>query len=137
MRPKAIPDTSFLIEHFRTGNVQKIFLEVNRNYKIVFNSVVLMELFSGAYEKKDRRLVEYIRDNFEVITPTENEWYKAGDVLMKLRRDKKVDPLRIKCLLTDVLIALSARSTGALLITKDEKDFKLIHEVTDFKYIAV
>jgi len=137
VRSKAIPDTSFLIEHFRVGNVQQVFLNVNHSYKIVFSSVVLMQLFSGAYDKKDRRLVEHRRDNFEVIIPPENSWYKAGDILMRLRRDKKLDPIKVKSLLADVLIALSVRSIGALLITKNERDFRLIREVIDFKYIAV
>ncbi len=37
----------------------------------------------------------------------------------------------------DVLIAVSARGTGAVLITKNEKDFELIRDVYDFKYLVV
>lgn len=40
-------------------------------------------------------------------------------------------------LLADILIAVSVRDTGAVLITRNEKDFKLIKEVLDFKYLAV
>lgn len=137
MRPKAVPDTSFLIEHFRKGVVHDIFLDLNRLYHISFSSVVLMELFSGAYDAKERRLLEQIRDNFTVVTVTERQWYVAGEVMLKLRREKKVDPLRIKGLLADILIAVSVRDIGAVLITKNEKDFKLIKEVLDFKYLAV
>ncbi|MEW6417575.1 MAG: hypothetical protein AB1480_05575 [Nitrospirota bacterium] len=54
---------------------------------------------------------------------------------MRLRKAKKIDPLRIKCLLADILIAVSARDIGAVLITRNEKDFKLIKEVLDFKCI--
>ena len=57
--------------------------------------------------------------------------------MLKLRKDKKIDPLRIKSLLADILIAVSVRDIGAILITKNEKDFKLIREVLDFKYMAV
>ncbi|MCL5061584.1 MAG: hypothetical protein M1443_00020 [Nitrospirae bacterium] len=55
--------------------------------------------------------------------------------MLRLRKDKKIDPLRIKSLLADILIAVSARDIGAVLITRNEKDFKLIREVLDFKYI--
>lgn len=137
MRPKAVPDTSFLIEHFRKGAVHDVFFNLNRLYHISFSSVVLMELFSGAYDGKERRLIEQIRDNFTVVTVTERQWYVAGEVMLKLRREKKVDPLRIKGLLADILIAVSVRDIGAVLITRNEKDFKLIKEVLDFKYLSV
>lgn len=137
MRQKAVFDTSFLIEHFRKGTVQHIFLDLNRSYHLSFSSVVLMELLSGAYDNKEKRLIEQIKNNFTVITVTESQWYKAADVMLKLRRDKKVDPLRMKSLLADILIAVSVRDIGAVLFTKNEKDFKSIKEVLDFKYIAV
>ena len=136
MRQKAVLDTSFLIEHFRKGTVYDTFLSLNKFYHITFSSVVLMELLSGAYDSKEQKLIGQIRNNFTVITVTERQWYAAGDVMLRLRKDKKVDPLRIKGLLADILIALSARDIGAVLITRNEKDFKLIREVLDFKYIS-
>lgn len=57
--------------------------------------------------------------------------------MMKLRRDKKIDRARVKGLLADILIAVSVRDAGAVLITRNEKDFKLIREVYDFKYLTV
>lgn len=137
MRPRAVPDTSFLIEHFRKGSVQNIFLNLNNFYHITFSSVVLMELLSGAVHNKEQKLIEQIKNNFTVITVTEKQWYTSGRVMLKLRKDKKIDPLRIKSLLADILIAVSVRDIGAVLITKNEKDFKLIREVLDFKYMAV
>ena len=137
MRPRAVPDTSFLIEHFRKGSVQNIFLNLNNFYHITFSSVVLMELLSGAFDNKEQKLIEQIKNNFTVITVTEKQWYTSGKVMLKLRKDKKIDPLRIKSLLADILIAVSVRDIGAILITKNEKDFKLIREVLDFKYMAV
>ncbi len=137
MRQKAVPDTSFLIKHFREGSVQDAFLNLNRYYHITFSSVVLMELLSGAHDRKEQKLIEQIKKNFTVITVTERQWYIAGNVMLKLRRDKKIDPLRIRNLLADILIAVSIRDIGATLITKNDKDFKLIKEVIDFKYIVV
>lgn len=137
MRQKAVLDTSFLVEHFRKGTVYNTFLNLNRFYHITFSSVVLMELLSGAYDHKEQKLIDQIKNNFAVITVTERQWYVAGNIMRKLRVDKKIDPLRIKSLLADILIAVSARDIGAVLITKNEKDFKLISEALDFKYIAV
>lgn len=137
MRQKAVLDTSFLVEHFRKGTVYNTFLNLNRFYHITFSSVVLMELLSGAYDHKEQKLIDQIKNNFAVITVTERQWYVAGNIMRKLRLDKKIDPLRIKSLLADILIAVSARDIGAVLITKNEKDFKLISAVLDFKYIVV
>lgn len=137
MKPKAVPDTSFLIEHFRRGTVQEVFLNLTRFYHISFSSVVLMELLAGAFDAKEQKLIDQIARNFTVISVTEREWFACGEIMMKLRRDKKIDKERIKGLLADILIAVSIRDTGAVLITKNEKDFKLIRDVYNFKYVAI
>ena len=137
MKPKAVPDTSFLIEHFRKGTVQEVFLNLTRYYHVAFSSVVLMELLAGAFDPKEQKLIDQITRNFTIISVTERQWFLSGEIMMKLRRDKKIDRERIKGLLADILIAVSVRDAGAVLITKNEKDFKLIREVYDFKYVAV
>ncbi len=137
MKPKAVPDTSYLIEHFRRGTVQESFLQFTRYYHIAFSSVVLMELLAGAFEAKERKLIDQIAKNFTVLSVSEQQWITCGEIMMKLRRDMKIDPGRIKGLLADILIAVTARHAGAVLITKNDKDFKLIREVYDFKYVAV
>jgi len=137
LRQKAVLDTSFLIEHFRKDTVFDTFINLNRLYYITFSSVVLMELLSGAYDPKEQKLIEQIRNNFTVISVTERQWYIAGNTMLKLRKNKKIDPLRIKGLLADILIAISVRDIGAVLITRNEKDFKLIRDVMEFKYLTV
>ncbi len=137
MKPRAVPDTSFLVEHFRKETVQNAFLNLTRYYHIAFSSVVLMELIAGAYDPKERKLLEQIARNFTVLSVTDRQWFLCGEIMMKLRRDKKIDRARTKGLLADILIAVSVRDAGAVLITKNEKDFKLIREVHDFKYLSI
>ncbi len=137
MKPKAVPDTSFLIEHFRKGTVQESFLNLTRYYHVAFSAVVLMELLAGAFDPKELKLIEQITRNFTIISVTDRQWFVCGEIMMKLRKDKKIDPERIKGLLADILIAVSVRQAGAVLITKNEKDFKLIQELYNFKYVAV
>jgi len=136
LKPKAVPDTSFLIEHFRKGTVQESFLNLTRYYHVAFSSVVLMELLAGAFDPKEQKLIDQIARNFTVLSIAEHQWFVCGEIMMKLRRDKKIGPERIKRLLADILIAVSVRYAGAVLITKNEKDFKLIQEVYDFKYVV-
>lgn len=137
MRQKAVPDTSFLVEHFRKGTLESTFIELARTYHISFSAVVLMELLSGAYDPKEQKLIGQIARNFTVLNVTERQWYVCGDIMMKLRRDKKTDPARVKGLLSDILIATSVRDAGAVLITKNENDFQLIKDVYDFKFLPV
>ncbi len=137
MKPKAVPDTSFLIEHFRKGTVQESFLNLTRYYHVAFSAVVLMELLAGAFDPKEQKLIEQISKNFTIISVTDRQWLICGEIMMKLRKDKKIDPERIKGLLADILIAVSVRQAGAVLITKNEKDFKLIQELYNFKYVVI
>jgi predicted nucleic acid-binding protein len=137
LKPKAVPDTSFLVEHFRKETLQEAFLDLTRYYHLSFSSVVLMELRAGAFDPKEQKLIDQIERNFTVLSVNERQWSVCGEIMMKLRRDKKIDRERIKGLLADILIAVSVRDTGAVLITKNEKDFKLIREVYDFKYVTV
>lgn len=118
MRQKAVVDTSFLIEHFRKGAVQEIFSNLNKHYHVTFSAVVLMELLYGAFDKKEQKLIAQIKKNFTIIGVTERQWYFTGDVMLKLRRDKKIDSLRIRNLLADILLEVSVRDIGAILITK-------------------
>ena len=55
----------------------------------------------------------------------------------EIKKRQKIDSLRIRSLLADILLAVSVRDSGAILITKNEKDFKLIREVLDFRYLVV
>jgi predicted nucleic acid-binding protein len=137
LKPKAVLDTSFLIEHFRKETVHEAFLNLTRYYHVAFSSVVLMELLAGAFDPKEQKLLDQIARNFTVVSVTERQWFTCGEIMMKLRRDKKIDRERIRGLLADILIAVSVRDTGAVLITKNEKDFRLISEVYDFKYLTV
>ena len=137
MKQRAIPDTSFLTEHFRKGTVQEAFLNLTRYYHVAFSSVVLMELLAGALDPKEQKLIDQIARHFTVISATELQWLVCGEIMRKLRRDKKTDRERIKGLLADILIAVSVRDAGAVLITKNEKDFGLIRDVYNFKYVAV
>jgi predicted nucleic acid-binding protein len=137
LKPRAVPDTSFLIAHFRKGTVQDAFLDLTRLYHVAFSSVVLMELLAGAFDPKEQKLIDQIARNFTVISVSERQWFVCGEIMRKLRRDRNIDRERIRRLMTDILIAVSVRDAGAVLITKNEKDFKLIREVYDLKYVAV
>lgn len=51
----------------------------------------------------------------------------------KIQRDHGFAPAKLRDLHFDVLIALTARTHGARLITSNRSDFELIREYRDFK----
>jgi len=53
-------------------------------------------------------------------------WLDSGQILSKIRTDKGFLPEKLRDLHFDVLIALTARSYEARLITSNRADFELI-----------
>jgi len=58
---------------------------------------------------------------------------ESGKILSKIQADRGFEPRKLRELHFDVLIALTARSNGAKLITSNRTDFELIREYRDFE----
>jgi predicted nucleic acid-binding protein len=117
-------DTSIFIDHLRTGRHQQRIAETTG---LVRNSaVVLAELSRGATKSSEQEFVERLARNHPILTPTENNWLESGRLLSKIRVDKGFHEEKLRDLHFDLLIALTARSAGARLVTSDRADFELI-----------
>ena len=57
----------------------------------------------------------------------EKNWLESGRILAKIYEDTGFTPAKLRDLHFDVLIALTARSYGARLITSNRADFEMIH----------
>lgn len=126
----AILDTSVYIENFRTGRFED---RLTRSPWLVrVSAVVLHELRRGARTLIERRFVEDLRRNTRVITPTEGDWVRSAEIVAQLRRRRGYDANKLRGLAFDVLIALCARSIGAVVITCDRTDFAELK-----RYLAV
>ena len=117
-------DTSIFIDHLRTGRHQQ---RIAATTGLVRNSaVVLAELSRGASKPAEREFVERLALNHPILTPTENNWLESGRLLTKIHADEGLGPEKLRDLHFDVLIALTARSAGARLVTSNRADFELI-----------
>jgi len=124
-------DTSVLIDHIRTNCYLDRMLRLEG---VVRNcSVVLAELWRGVSTSIDRTIVESIESNHPIWTPNANNWLESGQILSKIHRDKGFEPHKLRDLHFDVLIALTARTHGARLITSNRTDFELIRKYRAFK----
>jgi predicted nucleic acid-binding protein len=94
---------------------------------------VLSELARGATHESELDFVSILAKNHPILTPTERNWLESGSLLYRMHEDKEFSPGKLRDLHFDVLIALSARNHGAIVITSDKSDFELIRHYKEFQ----
>jgi predicted nucleic acid-binding protein len=97
------------------------------------SSVVLAELWRGAVKPADRKFLGALEKSHPILTPTQKNWLDSGEILANIRADHGFQPHKLRDLHFDVLIALTARSHGARLITINRTDFELITRYRKFQ----
>jgi predicted nucleic acid-binding protein len=125
MSDVVIFDTSILIDDLRTGRHQQKIQSITGLIRT--SSVVLAELSRGATRKAEHEFLRALSKNHPILTPTEKNWLESGQILANIRADRGFMPDKLRDLHFDVLIALTARSLGARLITSNRDDFELIN----------
>jgi predicted nucleic acid-binding protein len=123
-------DTSIFVDHLRTGCHQHRFDSLNGFIRT--SSVVLAELWRGATEPAEREFLRSLEKNHRILTPTETNWVESGRLLGQMYADRGFTPAKLRDLHFDVLIALTARSHGARLITSNRGDFEMINAYRKF-----
>jgi predicted nucleic acid-binding protein len=124
-------DTSVFIDHLRSGRHRQRFERVTGLIRT--SSVVLSELWRGATRPAEKIFLRELERNHHILTPSEKNWLESGQLLGRIQADRGFSPEKLRDLHFDVLIALTARTHGALLITSNRADFGLIQEYRDFK----
>lgn len=118
-------DTSVIIDDLRTGKHQQKIESVTGLIRT--SSVVLAELWRGATKPAEHEFLRALEKNHPILVPTEKNWLESGRILGKICADKGFTPNRLRDLHFDMLIALTARSHGAKLITSNRADFEMIY----------
>ena len=118
-------DTSVLVDEVRTSRHRKKIDSVDGLVRM--SSVVLAELLRGATVPAEVKFLRTLARNHPILTPTEENWLESGEILAKIRAAQGLDLHKLRDLHFDVLIALTARSHGARLITSNRRDFELIN----------
>jgi predicted nucleic acid-binding protein len=123
-------DSSIYVDDLRTGRFSDRIAAVG---DLVRNSsVVLAELWRGATRSAEERFLNWLVDHYPVLTPTQTNWIESGQVLKRLQANHGFEAKKLRDLHFDVLIALTARSHGARLITSNRVDFELIRKYRNF-----
>jgi predicted nucleic acid-binding protein len=100
-------------------------------------SVVVEELLAGVRTPLHRKLAEALYAPFErvrrIIVPTHRVWKETGVVLAKLWTHDPAARNRTRFgLVNDALIALTTRSIGGTVVTRNGRDFRLIQAIRPF-----
>jgi len=100
-------------------------------------AVVSAELRAGATSRAAQRAVEQFTRRAHavgrVVAPGVATWQKAGDLLGRIRRSEPHLRSKLRGLWNDLLIALSAREIGAVVVTYDADDFGLLRRYVAFE----
>jgi len=132
---KVLLDTNVLIGFFRNADQWEEF-ELRASRPLVFlSSVVVLELFAGCRKPRQEKALERFLKPFQkagrLITPDHGSFREAGRVLAKLGQEGLASG-RLRQIVNDVLIAVTATKSGLVLVTANKRDFLLIE-----KYIPV
>jgi predicted nucleic acid-binding protein len=136
---RVVIDTNVYIDWLNEGRHGDILFQ--REAVKYLSAVVLMELAAGAFSVRDRRLVHEVKSAFakagRILAPAVSIYEEAGEVLRRLQELRGYTVASAYGLVNDVLIALSARSIGATVITQNERDFVAIQTIRPFKMALV
>jgi predicted nucleic acid-binding protein len=136
---RLVVDTSVYIDYVNDGRHEDV-LTQPKTVKYM-STVVLMELIAGAATSQERRLLGELEAHFRkvrrLLAPSAAVFVEAGDVLRRLRTERGFRMSSSNTIVNDVLIALSARSIGAAVVTQNKRDFLAIQAVQPFELHVV
>ncbi len=134
---RTLLDTNVYIDWLNDGLREELVLGSGRVR--ILSAIVLMELRAGATTPRALRAVETLSRAYtkaqRLVAPPPALYAEAGRVLAGLRKSGR--DVRRSSLVADTLIALTARSVGATVVTRDASDFKAIRAHVEFSFELV
>ena len=140
---KYVLDTQIFINAFRDPDANEALRRFHRSYAPFeyLSVIVAQELRAGVRKAPERKALErHVLGVFEranrVITPTADAWHRSGDLLADMARRDGLELARVsKAFANDVLLALSCRESGCVLVTENERDFNRIQRFVAFAFV--
>ena len=140
---KHLIDTDLYIDLIQNGTTLPFIRELYEKEApgIYFSSIVAQELLAGARSPAGRRRVDTLFQPFEkvgrIVTPHHNHWKDAGAILAEILHSRPNLKNKLPTLVNDCLLALSARSIGATLYTRNRDDFTLLQSRRSFSLVVL
>jgi predicted nucleic acid-binding protein len=139
---KYILDTQLFIQGFRERAANDALQQFHRVFAPFeyLSVIVAQELRAGILRPQDRKALErHVLDIFEradrIISPSANAWQRSGDLLAEMGRKEGLEIARVsKAFANDILLALSCREAGCVLVTDNDRDFQRIRRFVAFEF---
>ena len=139
---KYVLDTQLFIDAFRDRRANDALQDFHRVFAPFeyFSVIVAQELRAGIQRPQDRKALEknvlrvFARAN-RTVTPSADAWHRSGDLLAGMARTEGLEIARVsKAFGNDLLLALSCREAGCVLVTDNERDFRRIGRFLQFEF---
>jgi predicted nucleic acid-binding protein len=140
---KYVLDTQVFIGAFRNPAANEALQRFHRAFSPFeyLSVIVAQELRAGIRQPGDRKALERnVLRVFErvgrTITPSPAAWHRSGDVLSDMAKREGLEIARVsKAFANDLLLALSCRESGCVLVTENDRDFSRIRRFVSFEYM--
>jgi predicted nucleic acid-binding protein len=137
-------DTQIFIDAFRDPAANEALQRFHRAFAPFeyLSVVVAQELRAAVTRGRDRKALERnVLGVFEragrTFAPTARAWHHSGDLLSDMARKDGLEIGRVsKSFANDVLLALSCREAGCVLVTANDRDFHRIRRYVPFEYVT-
>jgi predicted nucleic acid-binding protein len=139
---KYVLDTQLFIDAFRDPTANEALQRFHRAFAPFeyLSVVVAQELRAGVRRNRDRKALErHVLSVFErsgrTLAPSASVWHRSGDLLSDMVQKEGLELGRVsKSFANDVLLALSCRDAGCVLVTGNDRNFKRIRRYVSFDY---
>ncbi len=104
---------------------------------LYLSSVVLEELYAGAFDQRITKLLGKLESDFEkinrLLVPNQSDWSISGQILSKIGQKYGFECIKLSRMTNDCLIAMTARRSGLTVVTLNAHDFRIISEFRPLK----
>ena len=140
---KYVLDTQLFINAFRDPTANEALQRFHRFFAPFehLSVIVAQELRAGVQRLQDQKVLErHVLNVFKranrTITPSTDAWHMSGELLAAMARKEGLEIAGVsKSFGNDILLALSCREAGCVLVTDNERDFRRIRRFVQFEFI--
>lgn len=141
---KYVLDTQLFINAFRNRGANETLQRFHAAFAPYeyFSAIVAQELRAGVQRPSDSRMLERnVIDVFarahRIFAPSADAWHRSGDVLAAMASREGLETARVsKAFANDLLLALSCREAGCVLVTENTRDFQRIGRHVAFEFTS-
>ncbi len=141
--PKYILDAHLFIDASRDPGANEALQRFHYGFApfAYLSDVVAQELRAGVrgpteLDVLERRIFSLFERTGRVIAPSGLAWHRSGDVLAAMRQKEGLQLASVpKAFVNDILLALSCREAGCVLVTDNDSDFRRIRRYVQFDFV--